>query len=259
MSYAFTVNSSLPYITPETGLELMGYLRRDRSDLEIARDLVDGTYPPLVANDPILWQKEHTLEARQAFQLFYPEQILLTTPLITSTKYPYLAFQPDALSWGSTKGVVKYHCPFSQQLPVNPSPFQELRLAFMGGMMNWARPSLYFVAWTPSASLVKEYRRETVLIQEPQLTLGELWEDLLLPRLEGFYRDTLLPLLEERGRSYFAPDQESIVDNNYTPEQLIKALAREECPERREYSFLEEENELLTPLGRENTPLLSNP
>ena len=92
-----------------------------------------------------------------------------------------------------------YKCPYSKSMLRDPLPAHELQLCYGGAVCEWTRPLIDYVVWTPSASAIKHYTPETMLVTREVLTLKGLWDSYVLPRLSQFHSATLLPLLEQRG------------------------------------------------------------
>lgn len=225
LSASRTSNTLNYRITPDIVLALLGYGSRDRSDSQIASDLLDGiTFTP-VATDSSLWQSTHKEEAQNAHATFRPQAIRLATGTCVNGARPWLSYTPDDFTWYEDGGVGQtlYSAPYSQQLPRFPSNIQDIRIACMFGITEWSRPQLDLVVWTPGGSSLKVYTAETVLVNDGETKLRELWEGLLLPRIESFYRETLKPLIEVRGYETGSMYQPSV--NEFVPitNALIKA------------------------------------
>ena len=216
-------------ITAELALKLLGYGRDARTDEQLAADFLDGVgLLSGLPNDPALWQQTHQSDARAAHQIFRPEVQRLAVGHCLNGQYPWLAATPGEFIWTPEgSGQVYYWCPFSQQLPREPSSMQEIRLVFNAAVTGWTRPVMDYLVWTPSGSILKSYRPDTVLLHESGLTARQLWEDLIFPRVQAFYQDFVAPQLVTRGISLEVPDVAylPITQADLTPEQLITALA----------------------------------
>jgi len=211
----------------------MGYGSRGRSDAQIASDLLDGTTFTPIATDSLLWQSTHKEEAQYAHATFRPQSVRLATGTCVNGARPWLAYTPDDFTWYEESGVGQtlYSAPYSQQLPRFPSNIQDIRIACMFAITEWSRPQLDLVVWTPGGSSLKVYTAETVLVKDGETKLRELWDGLLLPRIDSFYHDTLKPLIESRGyesevmylpsKTDFIPITNALIK----PEQLVLAFA----------------------------------
>lgn len=234
-----TTNGTRGRITPLRALRILTNQAEATTVLEeLLAEIADAAPIERAAGDINyfrLWKELHTADARRSSQVLLPDAIHLGLGACVSASAPWYAFSVGDFLWFKEDlGLVVYHIPFSKQLPVAPSAFQEQELAFSAAVCSWSRPRLATVTWTPAASSLREYSAETVLVQneeEKSITLGQLWRDYMEPRLDQFVKVRLFPALKARGyepeRAFACPSTEftPITNPRLTASELVRAFA----------------------------------
>ena len=185
-------------ITTSHMLRIMDYYTEQRTLEELALEIVGDITSPLI-NDALLWNREHAEQARQAHASFHPDNTRIQPGLIVNGTHPWLCHTPDDLTWSSEGvGITVYKAPYSKTIPREPLPAHELQLCYAGAICEWSRPHIDYVVWTPSASAIKHYTPDTILVARENITLRGLWDNYMLPRLLHFHSTILQPLLATR-------------------------------------------------------------
>lgn len=97
----------------------------------------------------------------------------------------------------SPDGELHYYIPYSQRISEGRKIPLDLQIAHGMGVLNFTRPNVQLMKWTPADYIVEDYHPDTVLDPSDGLTFRTLWLEHVLPTVETFYYETYLPLLEE--------------------------------------------------------------
>ena len=190
--------ASLYRINTSQMLRILDYYSGHRSAEQLALEII-GNLPLPPLNDALVWSREHASEARQAHSHFHPATTRLQPGLIVNAKHPWLAHTPDDLTWGSEGvGLTLYKAPYTKTIPREPLAAHELQLCYAAAVCEWSRPLIDYVVWTPSASSIKRYTPETILVSRESLSLRQLWDSYVWPRLSEFQSTVLQPLISAR-------------------------------------------------------------
>jgi hypothetical protein len=143
-----------------------------------------------------------------------------------------MAYTPDEFIWNDKdNGQTLYTSPFSKQLPRDPSSIHDIRIAFAMAVTDWTRPVMEHVIWTPSGAILKRYTPDSILVEDENITVKRLWTELIFPRIQSFYDETLTPALEERGfdaEQLYTPVEAGyirVTDPDITAEQIVREFA----------------------------------
>jgi hypothetical protein len=212
-------------------LRVLGYYNGERSPEELVLELT-GELAPVPRNDSLVWQQEHSVEARRAHALFHPQTVRSQPGLLVNGDQPWLSCQVDDFTWSEDGlGLAVYKAPYSKMLYQAPLAAHELQLCYTAALCEWTRPLIDYVVWTPSTSSIKRYTPSTILVSRDQLSLQGLWNDYLWPRLQHFQETVLQPFLSQRNldplRIYdcSGPDYISVRDPNLSHTALTAAFS----------------------------------